>query len=394
MDRNDLLAAVQSYKASYERDALHILNLAPGMPHVHPDTPVAEARRNYMKIAALIHPDKFSGQAALQSSATEAFQVLVKVFEYFASPNFRRAAAQATNRKTEKTAKPTEKKTPARKKAPSPLLDESEDEESDDDTMEALNSAVLTAPKRPAKEVISRNRSNEGCSRTTVKCPRCTTAWQPDDNKQYSLFMGYGLRIHCQLCLLLYGCATAVHACTYCSKPFDFDASQYDSKVPCQKCKKTIGFMYYPVTGEQVNKIREDELKEEAKRRDAEEREARARARGGPASSAKQNDDDHVLSLVGKCVVDEECPICGKRVASKHRSHVEACLKNPPPPKKTRKVRKFIEDDDESDDDKPRRRRAASSKPSRGSSLASKKTPAPKRAVRRKRGRDDDSDDD
>lgn len=431
MDKNELLASVQKYKTSYERDVLHILNLAPGMPPVHPETPVAEARRNYMKIAALIHPDKFTGSPALQASATEAFQVLVKGFEFFASPNFRKAAtAQVTKKAARapkvkqpvvKPAKPA--KTPAVKKAAKPapkpkggkmLLDDDDasedddesnesdaasdeeddhDDDGDDETMDALWSAALAAPKRAPKEVLTRNRTNDGCLRTTVKCPRCATAWQPDDNKQYSLFMGYGLRIHCQLCLLLYGCATATHACG-CGRPFDYDTSMYDSKVLCGngKCKKSFGFMYYPVTGEHLNKIREADQEEEAKRRNAEEREARARARGGddkPAPSGAKVSDDEMLTLVGKCVVDEECPICNKRVASKHRSHVEACLKNPPAPKKTRVVRKFIDDDDKRSSSKPKPK---ASKPKPKASLGTKGKPA--KPQRRKRNRDSDDDSD
>jgi DNA-directed RNA polymerase subunit RPC12/RpoP len=213
--------------------------------------------------------------------------------------------------------------------------------------------------------------------------------------------MGYGLRIHCQLCLLLYGCATAQHACSNCAKPFDYDTSMYDDKVTCAKCKDRFGFMYYPVMGEMVNKIRESEAEEEAKRRNAEEREARARARtAGVSSSGKtkdkgDTDDDHLLSLVGKCAIDEECPICGKRVASKHRSHVEVCLKNPPPPKKTRKVRKFIENDDsDCDDGKLTRRRKPSTttRTTRKPSLASKKPTPKKTRAKRRRADSDDSD--
>ncbi|CUG90840.1 Hypothetical protein, putative, partial [Bodo saltans] len=295
VDRAELLSSVQRYKTSYERDVLHILNLAPGMPAVHPETPVAEARRNYMKIAALIHPDKFTSTPALQATATEAFQVLVKGFEFFASSNFRKAAEAAKakpkaakpkpapNPKKEAKKKEDKPKTvPPKKSAKKALLDDEESEDddnedddddesnddesdgcdnSDDDTMTAIWSETLAPPPRSVKEVLTRNRTNDGCLRTTVKCPRCASAWQPDDNKQYSLFMGYGLKIHCQLCLLLYGCATATHVCS-CSKSFDYDSSLYDSKVTCTgKCKKSFGFMYYPVTGEHLNKIREADVK-------------------------------------------------------------------------------------------------------------------------------------
>lgn len=404
MDAAAVIQSILDHKGTYETNPFPVLNLAPSMPCVTLDTPIPDARRNYMKLSTLVHPDKFSGKPELQKSATEAFQMLVRTFERIANPSFRQQLlkAKASAAATKATRKPSAKKAsapkkPKRKEAQvkgklgkegnddTTSEEESDDEsEGDDDTVEIIAAATVASAavaKRPAKEVLTRNRTfSDACKRTTVKCPKCVTPWMPDDNKQYSLFMGYGLRIHCQLCLLLFGCATAVHACPFCDAPFDYDASEYDDKKCCGKCKKCFGFSYFPVTGDLVNKIREAEEAEEQKRRDAADREARMLARqkssGEAPTAAHGKTVDEVLELVGQCAVNEECPLCRKRVASKHRSHVESCLLNPVAPKKTPQIRKFLVDDMDEGKKKPAARKPAAKK----STLASKKAPAKKRA--------------
>lgn len=376
----ELLKAVLDCRSACETDPFSVLNLAPQLPPVTIETAVGDARRNYMRLAALVHPDKFTGKAELQHMATEAFQILVRVFERIANPDFRQAqAAKATNER--KRAQRVERKRPvvspaaanasgsalptekaSRKKATT-KEDSSDDDASSDDSDEEVDTAP---PRRPNREVMARSRPASSAVkyvRTIVKCPRCATSWMPDDNKQYSLFMGYGLRIHCQLCLLLYGCAAATHCCVSCDRSFDYDTSMYDGVIKCanSKCAKSFGLAYYPVTGELVNRIREEEEAEAAKRQLAAEREARARARVGgdakPSVAAHAGvSEDKMLEYIGSCVVSEQCPLCFKTVKSKHRAHVEECVKNPPAPKKQRRVINFIDDSD-----KKKRSRSTSS---------------------------------
>ncbi|KEG06268.1 hypothetical protein DQ04_14901000, partial [Trypanosoma grayi] len=83
----DAVAVAQSILNCEGDAALEVLSLAPGLPPVVADTPVAEARRNYMRLAGLVHPDKMKGRF---ERATEAFQRLVHAFELIADPKHRK----------------------------------------------------------------------------------------------------------------------------------------------------------------------------------------------------------------------------------------------------------------------------------------------------------------
>ena len=389
-----LIRTILNAKDAASKDPTVILNLAPAMPPVTLDTPIPDARRNYVRLSAAIHPDRVADKS-LVSDATTAFQLVVKTFELFADPTFRRNLSKIQPKKpkavtktvkepiTNTAAAPKPKPSKVTKKAKHSESESEEDSSSDDEEAEA---ALQPTGATSRSEKIPRSRTNDGCKRTTVTCPKCVTPWMPDDPRQYSLFMAYGLRVHCQLCLLLFGCATAGHRTPCCNGSFDYDTSMYDDQIQCRKCKKSMGFMYYPVTQQQIDQIEETARAEERKKADANEREARAKAR-----ATNTDEDDELLTLVGKCIVDEQCPICGKGVFSKHHAHVSACKTNPPPPKKTRQVRKFIEEDqsDDSDSEKKTRRRRAAPAAKKSAALATKKKTAPK-----KRRRNDYSDSD
>lgn len=336
----EILQSILQLRSRFESQPFDVLNLAPGLPPVTLQTPVAEARRNYMRLAAVVHPDKFTGKAALVADATEAFQILVKVFEKVANPSFRQTAAA----KPTKSAQPKKegpsvpaaaKKPPAAKKASKRGRSSSDEDESETDSEQetALDAtrpksasktspptvlATKPKPSRAGKELITRDGrvTAVGTKCTVVQCPRCVTTWEPDERRHYSLFMGYGLKVHCQLCLFVFGCATAVHRCPYCPKTFDFDVSMYDESITCGGCKKTFGFPYFPVTEDMVENIRASEREEESKRRQQDERAERAAARSRSAADA---DDDKLLELIGRCAVEEQCPICQKSRSEERR---------------------------------------------------------------------------
>jgi hypothetical protein len=284
--------------------------------------------------------------------------------------------------------------------------DESDEDVSSDEDAEteekvlvngAQAAAILpqsTRAPRAGKELLQRQRSGDEATPCTkcsvIQCPRCSTTWEPDEKRHYSLLMGYGLKVHCQLCLFVFGCATAIHRCPFCPKTFEYDVSLYDVPMKCGGCKRTYHFPYFPVTQDMVDNIRASEREEEAKRRQQDERAERAAAR---SRTAADTEDEKLLELIGRCAVEEQCPICQKSVTRKHRDHVTECLKNPPPAKKAKQVRKFLVDDvsDDSDGGKKRSRRTPAASKSK---LASKKKPAAPAATKKRPRRKASSDSD
>eukprot|EP00331_Platyophrya_macrostoma_P027377 CAMPEP_0176438062 /NCGR_PEP_ID=MMETSP0127-20121128/19042_1 /TAXON_ID=938130 /ORGANISM="Platyophrya macrostoma, Strain WH" /LENGTH=402 /DNA_ID=CAMNT_0017821905 /DNA_START=43 /DNA_END=1251 /DNA_ORIENTATION=+ len=398
----DILESVLALRPTCDTEPLAVLNVAPGLPPITMETPISEARRNYMRLAAMIHPDKFTGRPALVAEATDAFQLLVRAFEKIASPAFRSVvvskpcvAAQSAGARGRPQRRRLEQE-PVATRRTRRVSSEDEDTNSDSESSsssgnEKENDAVVVSKKslslrgRTGKEVLVRPQRQSLSTtvedkRTVVKCPRCVTCWQPDEPRQYSLFMGYGLKVHCQLCLFVFGCATAVHGCPHCGKPFDYDISMYDDAIRCVSCKKSFRCPYYPVLAEMVDTIRNAEASEAATQQQHSERAERAAAR-----HRNDDDDQKMLELIGKCVVEEECPLCNKRVTRGHRSHVEACAKSPSTAKKPRQVKTFVVEEK-----KNRRARGASS------SKQSTKDVKPKRTQpsKSKRGGRNNSDSD
>ncbi|CAJ1028526.1 hypothetical protein Q4I30_004905 [Leishmania utingensis] len=375
------MEAVQLAKSVLAADGqpFKILSLAQGFAPVTPETSVLEARRSYMRLAGAIHPDRLQRSF---DKATEAFQCLVRAFECFADPKSRKRAAASAQRqaKTEavvttavrgrqaNAAPPSSTKSgpsasqpmmkgekkrekskskaaaaPAVKKPRAADLTEEEESETGDDVSEASVAdeeaweACAAANKEPE---VSTNRTPIGQLRvgglyqlTTVGCPKCRSLWEPDARPQYSLFMGrWGKKVHCQLCLFHFGCATALHGCPHCRAPFDYDVSMYDSVQTCQRCRKQFGFPYYPVNQYLIDQVALEEWRERMDQQQASEREARARARrgGGDGSDGASAEEERMQLLVGTCIMEEVCPLCHKRIKSKHRSHVEGCMAKDP----------------------------------------------------------------
>ncbi|KAK7197712.1 DnaJ domain containing protein [Novymonas esmeraldas] len=412
-----------------------ILSLAHGMAPVTPETPVPEARRSYMRLAGVLHPDRLH---ASYERATEAFQCLVRAFETFADPKSRKQAAAAaaaaaraqassvaapssasrTRAKRAPPAKATARTkaapassatsrtgaAPAAKRARKAKDDSGEDSEDggqdlteEDDSASEASAADERAweawAAADAEPEVSTNRTPIGKPRTTgvcqqapaVGCPKCRSLWEPDARPQYSLFMGsWGKKVHCQLCLFQFGCATAVHGCPHCSTPFDYDVSMYDAVQTCTRCKKEFGFPYYPVSQHLIDQIALEEWRERVERQKASEREARARARRGDDGDAAAAAEEKMQLLVGTCIMEEQCPLCHKRVKSKHRAHVQECAAATPearvaPTKPAAKATPATRRRVAAAPPKPRAKAATPAPTARG-----KRTAAPQRRKRRR----------
>jgi hypothetical protein len=133
-------------------------------PALQPTSPSANLRKAYLKISLHIHPDRIGREF---KEATKAFQILVTAYETLTSPDY----------------------------IPS---DES-------------------ATKKGKKKTAQISRSNEGCFRTHVCCPRCSSRWgdKVEGNPEWSYnVMMQGIKsFHCATCLLKFGCMSAQHSC-------------------------------------------------------------------------------------------------------------------------------------------------------------------------------------
>ena len=129
---------------------------------------VAMMRKAYLKLSRKIHPDKHSGS----SEAKQAFQCLVVAFDTVSNP-------------------------------------------SEDDSSETEHNS-----KR--RKVTRVQRSNTGCYKTKIHCPRCHIQWGTSDlgleKGSYNFFMQAIKQYVCGRCACLFGCMTATHYCPHCSK--------------------------------------------------------------------------------------------------------------------------------------------------------------------------------
>jgi hypothetical protein len=355
-----------------KQDPLKLLSLQASAPFTA-ESPVSDVRRAYMRLAQLIHPDKLS---AVFSQATEAFQALVQAFDAFANRELTAPPKPTRTRQPKPkpaapvgTAKLGKADAPKRARAVR-AKDVSSSEPSSSDSDEEVAAAALPnyAPRK--------QRSNDGCFITPMGCPNCQTPWVPDTPKAYTLVMAYGVKVHCETCLLHYGWATALHCCPRCKKQVDYDPENYNKQVVCGHCRGAFGYRHFPVDDRVLGELaakREREGAEAAARSEREDRMAR-RGRAHGAS-------DDLDMKVGECLVEDRCPNCRKAVKSKHRDHVIACLASgQKPPPKARPVTIIGEGRA-----KPARRKATKAPAAK---LATKKTPARRR---RRSSSDDDT---
>ena len=85
---------------------------------------------------------------------------------------------------------------------------------------ERLANPHLYAEEDKGGKQKSLGRSNDGCFRTVVKCPRCKEPWgrKLDGNPDYFYnFLMMGLKSYtCSTCLLEFGALAAIHECPFC----------------------------------------------------------------------------------------------------------------------------------------------------------------------------------
>ena len=186
-------------------------------------TPLATMRRAYLKLSLIIHPDKL-GRSFDQ--ATKAFQALVSAFDRLSSPD---------------------------------VIEE-----------------VVSKGKNKVAKIA---RSNEGCVRTRVCCPRCKQPWSEgtlDGNPDYFYnFLMTGLKqFTCSTCLCEFGCMTALHKCPSCQGSYDYSPEDYHRKVTCgrERCaKKPFGFFCFSTSDRVMVEIKKEIMAEHERRLKARE---------------------------------------------------------------------------------------------------------------------------
>ena len=231
-------------------DAAGVLSLA-GTP-VTSSSPFAAQRKAYLQLSRIIHPDKL-GRAF--DRATAAFQELVRAFDELSAP-------------------------------PAPA------------------SAPAGGAKSKAPTI---SRSNQGCHKTRVYCPRCDAEWFTQDSGlqpyDYNLMM-QGLKLYCcALCLCEFGCVSAKHRCPHCHQPFSYHPNDYHKTIGCgnKRCVKsgqTFGFMLYHVPARVENELRATLKEEQERRLKAREASKARQVRNLPASLHAS----HVAGLLLLCV--------------------------------------------------------------------------------------------
>lgn len=266
-------------------DYCAILNLAtiPGTPPITPTSSTGAMRKNYLKLSLLIHPDKLSRTF---SDATKAFQALVRALERLSSPSYAAELAPQTGRGSKE------------------------------------KQATIA-------------RSNDGCHRTRVCCPRCKEAWSEgglDGNPPYFFnFMMMGLKqFTCSTCLFYFGCMTAIHKCPHCNAGFEYSPQDYHRKLTCtrEKCKKPFGFFMFPTSDRVLTELKTEvrlEIEAQQKAREAKiRRAARAGERGTAAPLSRK--EEIKAFLMG---LSDACPLCGLELETMEddaqRDHLREC---------------------------------------------------------------------
>jgi hypothetical protein len=242
---------------------------------INRNTPVSSIRKAYLKLSLLIHPDKIG---RLYDRATQAFQALVRAFDNLSAPDMMAEGVF------------------------------------DEDNVAASSRSGGRHTAAPKQFTIAR--SNEGCYRTRICCPRCRQPWSEgslDGNPNYAYnFIMQGLKCFtCSTCLCEFGCMTAIHKCPHCSKPFEYSPADYHRKISCtnSKCQKPFGFFMFP-TSDRVLKDLRLELKQEQERkikiREAKQRRNQSASRRSEKFGSLNKEKAFVLGLI------DVCPRCGE----------------------------------------------------------------------------------
>ena len=217
-------------------------------------------KKNYLKLSLIIHPDRMD---KTYDNATKAFQSLVKAYEILSTPE---------------------------------LIEE-----------------IKNQNDKNKKKMNAISRSNEGCYRTRVCCPRCQQPWSEntlDGNPTYFYtFLMTGLKQYtCSTCLCEFGCMTAIHKCPHCSKQFDYLPSDYHNKIICgnDNCKKDFGFMLYHASDRVIKDLKATIKEEQEKASRATEAKRRRAMRGSRGIDKQTIELSFLMGLI------DICPRCGE----------------------------------------------------------------------------------
>lgn len=247
---------------------------APGKP-LSARSPLNDLKKAYKKLSLAIHPDRLRGF----DGATRAFQALVTALDRLSNPAPAAEADGAAERK---------------------------------------------------------QRSNDGCARTDVRCPRCGEAWGASKSEglpDYAYnFLMTGLKNYtCSTCLCEFGCVSAEHACAKCGGDFDYSPADYHRQIECGDCGRAFGFYEFRVSdramADAVKDARSDAEKR-AKQRASKKRRADAQRRRGAARAEGAAVDAEACFLLG---LSDDCPRCGAFFGegasrSEKREHLETCV--------------------------------------------------------------------
>eukprot|EP00629_Pelagomonadales_sp_RCC1024_P017124 CAMPEP_0119293542 /NCGR_PEP_ID=MMETSP1329-20130426/46286_1 /TAXON_ID=114041 /ORGANISM="Genus nov. species nov., Strain RCC1024" /LENGTH=572 /DNA_ID=CAMNT_0007294415 /DNA_START=112 /DNA_END=1827 /DNA_ORIENTATION=+ len=248
-------AAARVLELADEDDWEGILALgAPGR-EISAKSPVNELRKAYRRLCLVVHPDKLRGF----DGATRAFQAVVTALDRVTNP-------------------------------------EAPGGEEDD------------GYSGPALE-----RTNEGCVRTRVRCPRCDEPWGESKNEglpdySYTLLMT-GLRSYtCSTCLCEFGAASATHACKQCGGEIDYSPADFHRKIQCGDCGAEFGFWSYHISDRARREAVQDARRrhEERSRNRAAKKRRADRAGRGPRGDLFDAETAFLMDLT------DHCPRCGE----------------------------------------------------------------------------------
>jgi len=222
-------------------------------------------RKAYLLLSRQIHPDKHGGS----SDAKKAFQCLVIAFDTLSNPTAGEDMAMTKRRKVERV-----------------------------------------------------QRSNEGCFKTRINCPRCHIRWGDAilglEKASYNFMMMAVKQYICGRCACLFGAMTADHFCPHCHKKFDYDPDDYHRKITCGNgnCKRPFGFWYFDCSERREKEVRLEakEMQEKAARSRTQRQRRANRQSGRAPESSKPKTREQKLGEGEKLFLKgliEVCPRCG-----------------------------------------------------------------------------------
>jgi hypothetical protein len=252
----------------------------------------AELRRAYLSLSLKVHPDKHGGAG----DAKRAFQALVSAMERIAAP-----------------------------------AEGCEADGASDDAGGATTSGRrrgVVRPRAPPKSAWV-ERSNSGCHKTPIACPRCGMDWpRPElglEDAAYNWLM-LGLKEYiCGRCALSFGCMSAVHRCPHCRVVVDYEPADYHRALQCAACSKHYGFMQFKFARGREEEVRKElHADREARLRRAEAAQRRAAraassgrsARVGGAGAEGGAPEEEQLERLFSLGLVDACPRCGVEPAA------------------------------------------------------------------------------